>query len=133
MKRRVRGTFTIEAAVIVPLILVIFIVIMNLLFYYHDKNLVLAAAHETISTWAKEEEMTKEEIERHFQKNIKEQTLFFYNVNAIIEIDESELNMDCVAAQNGMKLQVQMNMCRTNPEAGIRKLRIIEKIQGDIE
>lgn len=133
MKRRVRGTFTIEAAVIVPLILVIFIVIMNLLFYYHDKNLVLAAAHETISTWAKEEEMTKEEIERHFQKNIKEQTLFFYNVNATIEIDESELNMDCVAAQNGMRLQVQMNMCRTNPEAGIRKLRIIEKIQGDIE
>ena len=45
--KSVRGGFTIEATVIVPLILFIFGVLLHILFYWHDKNILMRNCGKT--------------------------------------------------------------------------------------
>ena len=42
VRKIVRGSVTVEAVVIVPLIVFIFVVLVNIFFYYHDKNILLS-------------------------------------------------------------------------------------------
>ena len=67
MKKTVRGSLTVEAAVIVPILLWVFAVIIMLLLYYHDKNVVTVTAHETAVVGCGTKNMSLEDMERYFQ------------------------------------------------------------------
>ena len=71
MKKKLRGSFTVEATYIIPLILIVIGVAMYLLFYYHDKNVLLGTAHETAAYGAGLRKTDQDALENYFTSRIK--------------------------------------------------------------
>lgn len=132
MKKSVRGSFTIEAAVIIPLILLVFVVSLNGLFYYHDRSVLAAAAYETVAVGSGRTEWEEEKLDTYFQNRIKGRTLLFSNVESEVKITEKQVKIFCYAGKNGLSISVKRVMQRTEPENYIRNLRKIGKIQENI-
>ena len=132
MKRRMKGSFIIEAASIVPLILLIFVVSVNILFYYHDKNVIEAAAHETAAFASTHEKNDENEWKSHFYSRINGKTLLFTKVQIEAKLEDGEVKLVCSAKKDYMSLRVTCSMRQTNPENYIRNIRKIEKITEGI-
>ena len=129
MKREMNGTITIEAAVIVPMILGMFMVIVWILFYYHDKNIVAVISHETAVMICKEDEIEAQQAEAYFQNRIRGKLLMFPEVDTEVQVDSKELHIVSTSRKNGMSLRVEMKMNRTEPEKYIRNIRRIGAIK----
>ena len=127
-KKKLQGSFTIEAAVIVPLILFVFGVLLFILFYYHDKNVLLGTAHETVAIGSSRQNMKEEELENYFASRIKGKILIFPWVQSEAEIREEEVYIVCKAKKNTLSLKVESKAAKTEPEDYIRGVRKIEKI-----
>lgn len=125
MKRYMRGSFTIEASVIVPMILTIFALLISMLFYYHDKNVVSAIAHETLVMGCGREEITEEEIEKYFKTRLGQKLLLFQGVQIEATIEQEEITIVCTAKKKGMSLYINMTMEKTDPEKYIWNLQRI--------
>lgn len=125
MKRYVRGSFTIEASVIVPIILTIFAIIISMLFYYHDKNVVSAIAHETLVMGCSKEEITEEEIGKYFTTRLGQKLLLFQEVQTAVKMEQEEIAIVCTAKRKGVSLYVDMVMEKTDPEKYIWNLQRI--------
>lgn len=135
-KESLRGSITIEAAVIVPLILTVFALLVTVLFYYHDKNVVAAVAHETVVMGAGKEDISETELEQYVHARLRGKLLFFSDVSPKAEVEEKEIALTCQARKKRMSLQVKMSMNRTEPEKQVRNLRRLERIGeqvGEIE
>ena len=125
MKSKVRGSMTVEATVIIPLILGMVMCLFFVLFYYHDKNVISAIAHETVVYACRGDEISIEETENYFQERIGEKLLLFPGVYTDISIEQDVLRFEGVARKHGMTLKVKMKMKRTEPEKYIRNIRRI--------
>lgn len=125
MKSKLRGSMTVEASVIIPLILGMVMCLFFVLFYYHDKNVISAVAHETVVYACKTDEISIEETENYFQERIGEKLLLFPGVYTDISIEQDVLRFEGVARKRGMTLKVKMQMKRTEPEKYIRNIRRI--------
>lgn len=127
-QRKLSGTFTIEAAVIVPLILFVFSVLMFILFYYHDKNILLGTAHETAAIGSSRQGMEKEELEQYFASRIRGKLLLFTWVQSEVQLEEEKVFVVCKARKNRMSLKVECKGVKTEPEDYIRGVRKLKKI-----
>lgn len=130
--KTLRATFTIEAAVIVPVILFVFAMIITLLFYFHDKNVVAAIAHETVVMGCSKEEITDARLEQYFQKRMGRKLLLFSTADPQAEVEEDRIVLTCHARKKGMSMEIKMSMNRTEPEQYIRNLRRLKKIGEQI-
>lgn len=128
MTRNLRGSFTIEASLIIPLILFVFSVLLYTLFYFHDKNIVTAIAHETLAVGSGREEVDEEELERYFYQRMNDRLLLFTQVDYEVSIDEEQIQMVCEAKKSNMVLKIESVMSRTAPEDYIRSVRKLTKI-----
>lgn len=133
MSRKVKGSFTIEASVIVPVILMIFSLIITMLFYFHDKNVVAAISHETLVMGCGKEENSAEELEQYLQRRLQGKLLLFGKVDVTAMVDDKEAAIVCKAKKKNMSMKVEMHMQRTDPEQYIWKLKRIEKIGEEIK
>lgn len=129
MKKEVKGSITIEAAVIVPIILGVFVVIVWVLFYYHDKNVIAAVSHETVVLMCQEHDVDAEQVEDYFQNRIRGKLIIFPWVDTEILVNSAEIHMIGTSRKNGMSLRVEMKMKRTDPENYIRNIRRIGAIK----
>lgn len=127
MKKPLHGSLTVEAAVIVPLILMVFSVLLNTLFYYHDKNIITGAAYETVVRGSSEEE-TDSELEAYYQSRVKGKLLLFTYTTGEIEQEEDIVRITCTAIRKKMSLCIERATAKTNPEGYIRNIRKIEKL-----
>ncbi len=130
MKKCLKANVAIEAAVILPIIILMFIGMIEVLFYCHDKNIVTGAAYEVVAVGSREVEPVKEELGSQFQKRLNRKLIMFSKIHVDIWIEDSEIIMRCTSEKSGMKLQVQVRMSRTRPEDYIRNMKKIQKI-GD--
>lgn len=128
-KRIMRGSITIEASVIVPMIFMVFALIITALFYYHDKNVVASAAHETVVLGCGKEETSSEELESYFRQRIRKKLILFSSITPEVTVEKEEIQIICRGRKNGMSMQVQMQMKKTEPEQFVRKLKGIERIK----
>lgn len=128
MKRKLQGSFTIEAAYIIPLILLVLGVVLHVLFYYHDKNVLLGAAHETAAYGAGLEEADEDTLESYFTARVKGKLLLFTSLINEIEIEDEKVTVTCNASKSKMSLEVACSVNRTDPEDYIRSVRKIIKI-----
>lgn len=129
MRKKIQGSMTIEAAVVVPLILWMFALIILLLFYFHDKNVVTVLAHETVSVCFDEKEVSESVVEEYFQKRLSGKLLLFSSVKVNATISKKEIIMTCHTQKSGMKLRVEVQMKKTEPETYIRNLRRIKNMK----
>ena len=129
MKRQIKGSVSIEAAIIVPLILWMFMLVVFILFYYHDKNVVSAMLHETTVMASEAEDVSIEDIEDYFQKRIRGKLLLFPQIDMQIQLEEESIYVVGIGRKRGMRLRVEMRMSITEPEKTIRNIRRIGAIE----
>lgn len=132
MKRYQKGSFTIEASLIVPMILMVVVVILHILFYYHDKNILEGAAYETAVVGSGRIEYEEEELCRYFRERVRGKLVLFAMLQEEIEVKKEEVFVTCTARRKTMKVTVRASARRTEPEKFIRKIRKIEKL-GETE
>lgn len=132
MRRYFKASVTIEAAVIIPLVIFIFGGILTILFYYHDKNIITGAVYEIAVLGSSEDEIVKEELGTELQERVNRKLLLFSTIYVDIQIEETSLKIYCRSSKNGMMLYVQVSMSRTNPETFIRNIRKIERIESQM-
>lgn len=123
MNKKIKGSITIEASIIVPLILFVFVVLLHILFYYHDKNILMVTAHETLALGSGYQELKEEELERYFQSRIKHKLMLFQDVESEIQITNHNVIINCEARKHVMRIQFEHMVKRTQPEAYIREIR----------
>lgn len=134
IKRRayLKGSFTIEAAFIVPLILTVFAVILHLLFYYHDKNILGSAAYETASYGAGRQTVSEQELEQRFEEKVCSKLLLLREVQSEVTILEDKVKVSARAWKNRSSLKTESAVSKTEPEDYIRSIRKAKKIQEGI-
>lgn len=127
MKRKIKGSFTIEASVIVPLILFIFSALVNILFYYHDKNILMSTAYETAALGSADEELSEIELEYYFFDRMEGRMLIFDRVECVVTHSEKEVKVWCDGSKKNMRVIFDYKMPKTNPESYIRKRKNIKE------
>lgn len=132
MRKRLKGSATVEAAVIVPLIIMMIAAITLILFYYHDKNIITGAAYEIAVVGSADSEFTKEELGEQLQDRLDKKLLLFTKIYASVQMEKSKIIIQCNTAKKGMSISVQVSMIRTEPENYIRSIRSIEKLGNQI-
>lgn len=128
MRKDMRGSFTVEAAVVVPLILFVVGVLCYLLFYYHDKNVIMSAAHETTIYGSYVEELNEETLKTYMEERVKGNGLLFSNCKIDVEIKEEEIILLATSEKGPMLLRVRASSARTNPGHYIRSVQKMKKI-----
>lgn len=128
MRKKVKGSVTIEATVVVPLILFVLGTLFYTLFYYHDKNVLLVGAHETAVYGVGREQQKEMDLENHFRSGVEGRLLLFQQLQPKVEVSNKQVTVFCVATKSPMVLQVECKMNRTEPETYIRTIRKIKKL-----
>lgn len=124
---KVKGSFTIEAAIIVPLILFLFSVLVHILFYYHDKNVLMSTAHETAAVGSGNEALSELELEYYFFSRMEGKLLLFNRVECLVKLEEHEVTIMCDGSKDSMRVAFEYRMSKTSPETYIRKIKNIKE------
>lgn len=128
-----RGSFTIEATYIIPLILLVLGVMFHVLFYYHDKNILVGTVHETAAYGVGQEEIDEDTLKNYFMSRIKGKLLLFTKLENEITVEDEKVTVKCSASKSKILLTVECAVNRTDPEDYIRSVRKIIKIGEGIE
>lgn len=123
--RKFKGSVTVEAAFLVPFILLIISVTITLLFFYHDKVVMRAVLHETLAVMSEEEELNEKMAESYFQEHSRGRFLLFPYVSLETEVKRDEVHMICRSSQRGMQIYLEAQMKRSNPETWVRTINNI--------
>ena len=123
--------YTIEAAIIIPLFLLVFGASLNLLFYHHDKNVIGAAAYETVAVGSGRSEQDVDSLEGYFQKRVERRTFLFPKVTGKVEMTEDKVKIVCETQKGIMKIHLSREMCLTDPEDSIRNIRKLKELQDE--
>lgn len=126
--RAIRGSFTIEAAIIVPLILFIFGVLLHILFYWHDKNILMSTAHETAALGSSRSDMAELELEYYFFSRMEGKLMLFDRVECVSHIEDDEVSVAWDGSKGSMVAKGEYSVSRTKPENYIREIRKLKKL-----
>lgn len=127
MKKVYKGSFTVEASFIIPILLMMFVVLIYTLFYYHDKNIAAGAAYETAAVGVERNELKAEELEKYFQQRVRRKFILFLIVKADVKIEDEQIKIQYTAQKKWMRFSGEITARRTEPEKFIRNIRKLEK------
>lgn len=126
-KKRLKGSMTIETAVIVSVIAFVFMGFCMTLFYYHDKNIIYGAAYETAVAGSMEirrkEPVTEEELTAFCRDRLKKKCIFMTSQEIEVVMNKEEIIVRILAAKRGYRLMSEQKAPVTNPEKKIRDVR----------
>lgn len=129
MGKGCKGSLTVEAAYLMPLVGLILVSSILLLFYFHDKNIISSCAYETAvigSTKAREKEGVEASVlNQAFQERLRGKCIFFSGASADIQIEEDEITVRADSSRRMMTLSVVQRAAVTEPEDHIRNIRRI--------
>lgn len=120
MRTREKGSFTIEAAILVPLLFFLFAATIRVFFYYHDKNILAGAAYETAVVGTERTEWKEEELKQYYHNLTTGKLLWFPGASVHIEKTEDDIVVLAEAKYRGMRVRAEATMADTHPETGIR-------------
>lgn len=120
MRTRKKGSFTIEAAILIPLLFFLFAATIHVFFYYHDKNILAGAAYETAVVGTERTEWEEEELKQYYYNLITGKLLWFPGASVEIEETEDEMIVSVKAQYRGMQVRAKAVMADTHPETAIR-------------
>lgn len=126
--RRANGSFTIEAAIIVPVIMFIFVSLVHILFYWHDKNILMSTAHEAAALGSGRSDISELELEYEFFSRMEGRLLLFDRVECTSRIEEEKVTVEWHGSKRFMVAKGAYSICKTKPEHYIREVRKIKKL-----
>jgi hypothetical protein len=130
---KVKGSVTVEAAVIVPFLLFLCVMSLHLLFYYHDKQIVAAAVHETVAYACGREGMDEGELEAHLKRRVKGKTMLLTKMETEVTFKGTQVSVCCEANQSPWELKIESVTRKTAPEVYIRSVRKLKKLEERME
>lgn len=125
MRRRWKGSFTVEASVIVPVLLFLCVTAITTLFYYHDKVVLEGVARETASFGTCRQEKTEQELKQTYEKLVKGKLLWFPKTQVQIRKSASDVEVSVQARHRGMSLKAKATVPLTKPEQKLRRKELI--------
>lgn len=130
MNRGYKGSLTVEAAYIIPLIGMVFLLSVIGIFYFHDKNVISGCAYETAVIGSiksrEKEEITEGMLETVFKERIGGKCILFPGAQAKISISSQQILVEAAASKGRMKISVMQTAKVTEPENYIRNIRRIK-------
>ncbi len=132
IRHKLKGSLTVEASVIVPLVLFVFAVSMYILFYLHDKNILAGAAHETVVCATGYQGFSEGDMEAYFQNCIRGKLFLFDYVRSDATVEKEMVSIVCKASKKKMRLQLEKKMKKTSPESYIRKIQRAKRLEEGI-
>lgn len=121
MKKYVKGNFTIEATVLVPLFLSVIVTAVTVLFYYHDRTLLAGVAYEVATCAAGRQEQSEEELEKEYRKRIGKKLLWLTDVTVKITKKKDAVSVVAKASHKGFRTSVIFASPVTHPEQWLRR------------
>jgi hypothetical protein len=146
MKKKIlKGSYTIEASLLLPMILSIIMILMFLSFYVHDRCILYSIAYTAAlrgSEVQSDEEKIFREVEESSNKLLENKLLVTRNVNTDIKISSKDIAVSyqgdfqipigTILIKNLRKGNIQINAIgkakRTDSIQFIRECRVIETI-----
>ena len=111
-QRWLKGSFTVEMAFLMPMILFLIMGCIRISFYYHDKNIIAGAAYETAVTGS-----TK----------VGRKCILFSRIRVQSSVGKDEIKVQAAARRKKMAISVESRAAVTEPEKYIRDIRRIKK------
>lgn len=131
MRQKYKGSFTIETALLMPIIALVFVLSVWGSFYYHDKNILSSCAYEIAvvgSTKVREKEaVTEEMLSMELAKQLNRKCVLFAEINATAHIGQDMVIVEAEAIRRKMRVAVKHTAAVTQPESYIRKVRRVSK------
>lgn len=128
---KVKGSYVVETAYLMPLILLIWVSCIYALFYYHDKRIISGTAYEAAvvgrEQYYLEERLQEGIVESYFQDRIKGKLLFYRTVNFEEEVKGKYLEIRCEAKQKGMEIKMERRISLNIVEPELRMRQRIER------
>ncbi len=129
--KSVKGSYTVETALIMPVIMLILVLSVTLTLYYYDKCILEGLASEASATAAEEIRRDKSisEVKQSVEKATGRRLLFFGKGTASINEGSDEVTV-VITAKKGilpMKCQVRASACTKEAEKYIRLYKILKK------
>ncbi|MCP1102447.1 hypothetical protein M2454_000945 [Aequitasia blattaphilus] len=125
MKNRVKGSTTIEMAIIAPMILLVFMMIIYCIFYFHDKNILLGVANEVASVGSMkmrtEGEEVLSELDAFLSERIQKKCILLQVTDYKIKVLENEVYVSIYAKKKQLKVRVERRMEVARVEKEIRR------------
>lgn len=130
MKKNLKGSMTIEASLIVPMILIILMELITLFFFYHDKNIMNGAAYETAvvgsSKMREKNSVTEEKLQDYCAERLRRKCILLTSPQIKVKIEESEIVVNITARKGEKAVNIEKHAAVTEPEKRIRDLRRLE-------
>lgn len=136
-----RGSMTVEASFIVPLVLMVIFLSMLLAFYVHNRAWYTAAAAETVLTAASEGVRKEKNAERILSEKMKErsqkQGFPIWNLSEDTWVQNDKVTAAAEAASGrtlgggGWRFKVQETVQIVRPVAFIRKIQGLSALMGE--
>ena len=135
LKRKLKGSFTIEMSFLIPIILFIFMGLVLTVFYYHDKDIMHGAAYETAVLGSVKmrgkEEITEAELESFCRDRLKGKCIFMTSTQISVDIQEEEIVIGISSRKKGFALSIEKRAALTEPEKKIRDIRRLDIKNGE--
>lgn len=126
MRKRQKGSFTIEAAMLIPMILFLIATMITILFYWHDRVVLKGLVYETAVIGAERAAVTGE-LETYANELLEGELLWFSTATVTVEKEENQVVVKAEASRRRMKAMAQMAMPITAPEKTIRRKEYIDE------
>ena len=135
MKKRLKGSFTIEMSVLIPVILFLFMGLVLTIFYDHDKDIMHGAAYEAAvlgsAKMREKEEITEAELEAFCRDRLDGKCIFMTSAQISADIAEEEIIIGIRSRKKGFALSVEKRAALTEPEKKIRDIRRLDIKNGE--
>lgn len=115
-----KASVTVEAAFLIPMLFMLISGTIMLIFYYHDKVVLQATAHETVTVLSENDEITEEMVESYFRETVEKRLLLFRTLSLDVNIESETLTLRCDSMRKRMRLEIEASMKRTDPEVWVR-------------
>ncbi len=126
------ASFTIEAAYVVPIIMLWVMLWIFALFLYHDKNILKGAAYETVAVSCEERKINNVQealrAKQYFDSRISGKLMLFSKVHTQAVWQEDVLYMEVKAEKGFLHVKVKARMHYTQPEKEIRKWKRLKEV-----
>ena len=125
MKRWQKGSFTIEATILIPMVLLLVATSITILFYWHDRTVLKGVVYETAVLGAEGKE--EETLEQYAKELIKGKLLWFSRVTVEVEKEKRYIKVKARGSHRQMEIKAQTTMAITSPEKTIRRKDYIDE------
>ncbi len=140
MRRSMKGSYTVEMAMLFPLIMVSIIVVIYMAFFIHDRTVMSVAAYQSAMRAARITDETVDvasEAEKACKDILKKRFISTKNLNVKVSANVSKVKVSCKAdfvipngviwikelRSRGFRLSAERQATRLNPTEHVRVIR----------